>query len=377
MRFMKLFDNKINKSVLAILCCGFISCGTYANPLVYIANPNPTVNLIEVEDPVRGDYPPYWIQNIEGLNYPSYICVSPDNLNAYVVTDGKIAIIDTVKTVQTDYIELRKDFTNHIRQLGISPDGKKLYIIGLNWDQALLATVDIASKTITNRLVLPEFQSKNNSSVPEALGITPDGKRAIVLLKQKDRDPMNSALAVIDLDNQKVLDVIKLPGVGHRLVMTPDGKKAYIPIHDGGYVPDYDNEGDDLLNSGDTIRNLVVIDLTTDTIKTTLPMVGVGDIAITNDGKKAYVLATDRITVVDTATDTASSFSIPGGKHHRIGVTPDGKKAFLTEYDEDGGNLMPVIDLTSQQELYTVGDRSPFSECIVFLNPPSAKKSHS
>ncbi|WP_054865067.1 YncE family protein [Methanosarcina barkeri] len=79
-----------------------------------------------------------------------------------------------------------------------------------------------------------------------------------------------------------------------------------------------------------------------------------GDIAVTPDGKRVYVLAEGGPTsVIDTATNTIIATvnvgSYPGG----IVITPDGKKAYVA----NGYNNVSVIDTATNIVVATVSDR--------------------
>jgi DNA-binding beta-propeller fold protein YncE len=350
-------------TAIIIFLIGLFSSFAQAKSLLYLSNPNPGIDQITIYDITSGG--PFWLKKVSNLNsYPGYTWVTPDSSRAYAVTGEKIAIIDPQTSSQIDSIELRKDFTHYIRQLAVTSDSKKLYVIGLNYETALLATVDLTTRKVINKLPLSVF----NEPLPEALSITPDGKTALVLMKSKSAE---AGVVFIDLVNQKISQIVRLPGVGHRLVMTPDGKKAYIPIHSSGYRPydQWDMEGDDIEWAGDSMSNLIVIDVDNRKIKTTLPITGTGDITLSQDSKTAYMLATSNVTVIDTASDTIIDYiPVNGGKHYRIAITPDKKYSYIADYTNYSGDLILRTDLKSKESMYySVLGANP-AESITFVN---------
>jgi YVTN family beta-propeller protein len=100
----------------------------------------------------------------------------------------------------------------------------------------------------------------------ESIVVSPDGKRAYVTHFEFLRRP--GGLLVIDLASQKVIAEVPLEAGGFDLAITPDGKHAYVT---GGNV-------------------VSIINTSTNSVEATVPMDGFPTwIAITPDGKQAYV----------------------------------------------------------------------------------------
>lgn len=67
------------------------------------------------------------------------------------------------------------------------------------------------------------------------------------------------------------------------------------------------------------------------------------DIAITPDGRRAYVSTDDGVAVLDPATDTVIT-TIPGPASAVLAVSPDSSRAYIAGTDTAGGAIVSVVD---------------------------------
>ncbi|MDQ6701885.1 MAG: hypothetical protein M3Z96_01655 [Pseudomonadota bacterium] len=101
-----------------------------------------------------------------------------------------------------------------------------------------------------------------------------------------------------------------------------------------------------------------VIDTATNTVVATVP-VGIGpqEVVVTPDGKHAYVANTNAgspsgtVSVIDTATNTVVATVPVGNDSSGVAITPDGKHAYVT--NAASGNVS-VIDTASNTVVATV-----------------------
>lgn len=133
----------------------------------------------------------------------------------------------------------------------------------------------------------------------------------------------------------KILQTIPLPTSGTGIAVTPDGKRAYV------------------CNSTGSVS---VIDSATFAVTTNIP-VGqyLRDITMSPDGSSAYVASEGddggALSVIDTANNTVSTtFSLPA-LPATVLVHPDGTRLFLGCYDD---NTVRVIDIASQANIATI-----------------------
>jgi YVTN family beta-propeller protein len=161
----------------------------------------------------------------------------------------------------------------------------------------------------------------------ESIVVSPDGKRAYVT--HFEVLPRPGGLLVIDLASQKVIAEVPLESGGFDLAITPDGKHAYVA-------------------SG---KAVAIINTSTNTVEATVPIDGFSTwIALTPNGMQAYVGGVDPsaspgeeqlpITVIDTALKKVVA-TIPVAAN-ALAIAPDGK-AYATEIGAKDKNVA-VID---------------------------------
>jgi YVTN family beta-propeller protein len=199
---------------------------------------------------------------------------------------------------------------------------------------------------------------------PDAIAITPDGKRAYVT------NYASNTVTPIDLETEQVLPAVRLgPVAGPAgIAITPNGATAYVT--DAGAIG----------TLGDTITP---IDLTTDK---TLPPITVGPgpqgIAITPDGHRAYVTDAgafvpgqsgtigSTVTPVDLTTGKALPAIPVGNAPAAIAITPDGSTALVA--NANSGSVSP-IDLTDNKAGSPISVQGgPISIAISALQPTTA-----
>ncbi|MGV9316461.1 YncE family protein [Streptomyces sp. NPDC003691] len=100
-------------------------------------------------------------------------------------------------------------------------------------------------------------------------------------------------------------------------------------------------------------QRVVAVDTVTGAVVATIPVgVEAGDLALSPDGSRVFVagMYTGKVGVIDTATNTATSFTV-GGSPSSIAVTPDGRRAYV---GDSSGPWLRVVDLATQQVTTTI-----------------------
>lgn len=162
-----------------------------------------------------------------------------------------------------------------------------------------------------------------------------DGPRVYVGLFRDD------AVAVLDVATGAALGTIPVPKGPHGMAVTPDGRMVYV--------------------SSDGATTVSAIDTAAGRVAATVE-VGQGPhgIALTPDG--ALLLVTvwdeDRLALVDTGTNRVTG-SIPLVRPHNVAVTPDGKTAYVAS-QAAGAPALAIVDLSRRMQTGSVPlERTP------------------
>jgi len=139
-------------------------------------------------------------------------------------------------------------------------------------------------------------------------------------------DPKNITIAA---DLSLVTTISAASGGGAMpLVLSPDGSRAYV-------------------GAGPTVNVVTVIDTASNTVVATIPVTGAQVIAISPDGSRVFAVDTTApgvpgtLSVIDTSTNTVIATPATGFGSNHISVRPDGSKAFITNGND---NRLTVLD---------------------------------
>jgi DNA-binding beta-propeller fold protein YncE len=263
---------------------------------------------------------------------PTSIAITPDAKWALVTDDSseEITVLALTESPITTYTVSTAAF-GEPTNIGITPDGKRAVVICsppyispqienvVSGSDFFVATLDLTKS--------PFSLEPSTVQVPSAdsLAITPDGKRALI----GSNASSGASLTVVDLTTTPIsIDANFITGFfGGGIAVTPDGKMALGVVRG--------------------LNAVTVVDLTATPNPVQIHTVFVGnrpiDIAITPDGKKAFVTCvgsnsqilgnTPGIAVLDLTT-TPVSVETPlvplSFAPRRIAIDPDGKKAVVT-----------------------------------------------
>src|SRR4030095_9039634 len=137
----------------------------------------------------------------------------------------------------------------------------------------------------------------------------------------------DNTVSVIDTDAGKVVATVPVAAGPHGMAITQDGRTVYI--------------------SGDGSSSLDVIDTATDKVVKTINVgKAPNGIALTPDNKLLLVTVygENRLAFVDTSTQTVvAAIAVP--KPHTVAISPDGKLAYVTA-QEPGHFELYFLDLT-------------------------------
>jgi DNA-binding beta-propeller fold protein YncE len=225
--------------------------------------------------------------------------------------------------------------------MAVGPDGKSAYVVNTGGRTVSQYDVDPSSGALTPKTpaTVPTSRGFYGEVGPHAIAVTPDGKHAYVTDQDKygdyvlrnTIDPLTGALAPIDRPPTSE------PG-GYAIAITPDGKSAYV-LSAGSvvYMLDIDPVSGNL-----SAKNPYT--LSTQALSTG-GFTSVHGIALTPDGRSAYITATcypdpnpcpSFVAMYDVnpvsgvlTPKTPATVAMPGPFY--VAVTPDGKSAYVTD----------------------------------------------
>ena len=331
------------------------------------------------------------VANIPVDSNPRSIALSPDGSLAYVTTFGgdSGATLDVVDT-STKTVSSAIPLTTLPDGVAVDAAGTRVYVTGAN--SKFLTVVDATNKTVVGIVPLPDYAGglvvaavadgtpaptpspSPNRGLPLAyvahwrdtvsvfdgtqltatifvgdtltdVAIAPDGMHAYVLKTRCESTGCDGgAVAVVDTASNTVVDTISVGGYPQRIVVAPNGARAYATISDSGLV--------------------AVIDTAANAVRAQIPVgAGAASLAISSDGGSLYVVHADMVSVVDTATNAVTTTIPVGGASQQIAVSPNGALAFVTatRAKPDSGPLtLSIIDTATR----TVSRTIPFPESL-------------
>jgi YVTN family beta-propeller protein/VCBS repeat-containing protein len=281
---------------------------------------------------------------------PSWLAVSPDGARAYVsnLFDGTVSVIDTATNTVID-TDAGVAGVNAISvggsawDMALSPDGTRLYVTKQN--NSTVSVIDTTTYTLVD--ADPAAAGVNPISVggqPWGLAVSPDGTRVYVTSRT------TNTVAVIDTATNTLIDTdpgtagvtpITVGGQPLDAAVSPDGTRLYVANWSDGTVSVIDTAA------------YGVIDTDPATAGTTPITVGgqPAAVAVSPDGARVYVTNFNgTVAVVDTATNslvdtnpgTAGVNPITvGGQLQGVAVSPDGDRLYVTDIQ---GDRVSVID---------------------------------
>lgn len=270
------------------------------------------------------------------------LAASPDGSRVYVVSSGytvpttgdperevvvteaappQVSVIDTTTGTVTATVPVQDGPGG----IAFAPDGARVYVATFS---STIAVIDPAAGAVVGSFPV----RGGGSSV--ALAVSPDGRRIYLTTDERD------SLTVVDAGTGETVATVRVGDEPVGVAFSPDGRRAY--------VPDY---------YSDTVS---VIDTATTAVVATVPVGGTpsGAVAVTPDGRFAYVGSVESTTVIDTATNKVTA-TIPGGAN-AIDVAPDGSRVYAGGFEG-----IAVIDPATNTVADVVGPRSAQSLAVL------------
>jgi YVTN family beta-propeller protein len=225
---------------------------------------------------------------------PFDVVVSPDNAYAYVLNrnDKTVSVIDSVTTSIIATVPVGSD----PESIAISPDGK--YVYTGNNDNTI-SIVDTSINVVTATF--------NVGSSINKIAPSPDGKYLYIANK-------GNRVLTVDTATNSVIATVQVGLAPQGIAVTPDSKYVYVGTYDQvSYI--------NIVYVIDTATNTVSSTIATDQAVNTL---GPHGLVITPDGKQAYVAnyGANTVSVISTATNTVTSTFATGIHPNSVATQP-------------------------------------------------------
>jgi YVTN family beta-propeller protein len=248
---------------------------------------------------------------------------------------------------ETDLIPLPPDPASGVLidgGLAITPDGRHAYSVGLR----SVSVIDIASNEVIATIPAP-------SVVGGQVAIAPDGRHAYVTKNGTNdsftrSDPDYASVVVIDTAIHAISATIATPGLPRGVAFTPDGRHAYVTVRTD-------------TTSGSYVDSVVVIDTGSNAVSSVIPIgdptIGMsGAVAVSPDGRHAYVSGSHSIAVIDTAkNEQAARIKLTSaGSLSGIVVNPDGRHVYATASGPGDSVAVHVVDTATNAVTATISD---------------------
>ena len=334
------------RRVRVMAWCGVVTAlGACANtPDSSIPNGTPVAPLVELVDTIKVGPNPAGIVATSGAVYiANNNQTGPSSVGMLLHRDPTPYLSEYR---QTPDIEGSPSSFAGTYNLALSPDGKQLYALNSGISAALetISVLDTATRQFATPLT--------GFNAPDVMAIMPDGKSAYVAnygfynYKTVDVSKVDSTVVLVDLGSGEAVKKIAVQRGPDAFALSADARTLYC-------ANVYDN-------------SVSVIDTRTNTVRATVTdktILGPFTIALSRDGRSLYITnygnplfpgRTDNTTVsvMDTATDTITKAIAVGKKPSGIALTPDGRFAYVTNYESPGS--VSVIDLASASVVQTL-----------------------
>lgn len=295
-----------NNSVRATLTMGTTPTGASVTPdgrLGVVANfESGTVSFIDL----TAD-PPAVIQTLSTsptIPAPESVAITPDGRFGLVADGGFETDVISIDLQQRTIIDVVSGLPGN-QAIAITPDGGRALVLSADTNQVSVLTIDSngALADTGQRVTL-----SGSAGGARCIAITPNGRRALVT------DSDDSLITILEITGGTVTNIGSIGNIGTGIsfntsgvAITRDGRKAYISNFQDSNLAVLSIDAND--NVTDTGQRIPVPSGTPNTF------FGVSGLAITPDGTRLFISGyiTDRLSILDIATNTLLPVTIPVG----------------------------------------------------------------
>jgi YVTN family beta-propeller protein len=288
------------------------------------------------------------MQTVIGIDEPFAVAMSDMPADrAYVSTVSFAYDAILVFDIDSNRVVAAHPVANTVTDLAVSPDGRHVYASRTAVNGADVAILDTATG---NEDAIGIAASAG--TIAECVRVSPDGRRLYVAAN----GPFAAELVMIDTHQNRVVNTIEIGSPIRDIALSPDGATAYV----GSCGPDFG-------------AVLDVIDTRTDTIANTYKIGEIAgrltQLALSRDGRRAYLVGDSGVTVWSTATHDVIGSIVTGAQPSCATESPDGNRLYIADY-AGGITVLTVASTNASTDPHTPDEVPIASRQWAFANLP-------
>jgi DNA-binding beta-propeller fold protein YncE len=242
---------------------------------------------------------------VTDIDEPAGVAISGDRVYVSTVStaDDEILALDT----RSQRIVASYPVEFGLTDLVVSPNGRYIY--------AARSGADGAGVVVLNTSTGGHSYVRIDAATVGCVRISPDGRRLYVAANSAS----TAELVTIDTQRNRVDATVEIGSPIRDIALSPDGATAYV----GSCGPDFGTVLD-------------IIDTRTSTITATHKIGDaaglLGQLTVSRDGERAYLVGDQNVTVLSTATQDVIGNIAVGGDPSCVVESPDGTRLYIADY---------------------------------------------
>jgi YVTN family beta-propeller protein len=247
---------------------------------------------------------------IVDVDEPFAVAVSASGARAYVSTSS--AACDSILAFDMDanQVVAAHPVAHSVTDLAISPDGTRVYASRTAANGADVAILDTATGTEDSIGI-----AARAGTTAQCVRVSPDGHRVYVAAN----GPFAAELVVIDTHSHRVTDTIEIGSPIRDIALSADGATAYV----GSCGPDFG-------------AVLDVVDTRTGAVANTYKIGEIAgwltQLAVSRDGRRAYLVGDHNVTVLSTSTHDVLGSIVVGAQPSCVTESPEGHRLYIADH---------------------------------------------
>ena len=234
-------------------------------------------------------------------------------------TPQRRAYLSTVSTAYDSILAFDMDanrvvsahpVAHSVTDLAVSPDGRHVYA-----SRTAVNGGDVAILDTTTGKEDAIGVAATAGTTAECVRVSPDGRRLYVAAN----GPSDAELVVIDTQSKRVLNTVEIGSPIRDIALSPDGATAYV----GSCSPDFGAVLDVLETRTGAIANTYKIGEIAGYLT---------QLALSRDGRRAYLVGDSGVTVWSTATHDVVGSIVTGAQPSCATESPDGNRLYIADY---------------------------------------------